>query len=140
MKTRKLFFIAGLLAALSFASADDNVPVGNLPAGMSQISLQVSDVKYPDEHFNPLRTPSKNPILPSLYFDEENPCIYILCDEIVEMISYEIIAETDGATVLSGQSASVSLLTVPLGELECGEYSIVLTVDDNTYEGAFCIE
>ena len=56
------------------------------------------------------------------------------------MISYEIIAETDGATVLSGQSASVSLLTVPLGELECGEYSIVLTVDDKTYEGAFCIE
>ena len=66
--------------------------------------------------------------------------VYILCDEIAEMISYEIIAETDGATVLSGQSASVSLLTVPLGELECGEYSIVLTVDDKTYEGAFCIE
>ncbi len=28
MKTRKLFFIAGLLAALSYALADDNVPVG----------------------------------------------------------------------------------------------------------------
>ena len=140
MKTRKLFFIAGLLAALSYALADDNVPVGNVPAGMPQISLQVADVKNPDEHSTPHRTPSKNPALPSLYFDEENPCIYILCDEIAEMISYEIIAETDGATVLSGQSASVSLLTVPLGELECGEYSIVLTVDDKTYEGAFCIE
>ena len=140
MKTRKLFFIAGLLAALSFASADDNVPVGNLPEGMPQISLQVADVKNPDEHYTPSRTPSKNPIQPSLYFDKENPCIYILCDEIVEMISYEIIAETDGTTVLSGQSAFVSLLTVPLGEVECGEYSIVLTVDDKTYEGAFCIE
>ena len=140
MKTRKLFFIAGLLAALSFASADDNVPVGNVPAGIPQISLQIVDNKNHREHIIPQRTPSKNPILPSLYFDEENPCIYILCDEIVEMISYEIIAETDGTTVLSGQSASVSLLTVPLGEVECGEYSIVLTVDDNTYEGAFCIE
>ena len=140
MKTRKLFFIAGLLAALSYASADDNVPVGNEPAGMPQISLQIVDDRNHREHTSPHRTPSKNPILPSLYFDEENPCIYILCDEIAEMISYEIIAETDGATVLSGQSASVSLLTVPLGELECGEYSRVLTVDDNTYEGAFCIE
>ena len=140
MKTRKLFFIAGLLAALSFASADDNVPVGNVPAGILQISLQIVSDKKQGEHTIPRRTPSKNPILPSLYFDEENPCIYILCDEIAEMISYEIIAETDGATVLSGQSASVSLLTVPLGEVECGEYSIVLTVDDNTYEGAFCIE
>ena len=140
MKSRKLFFIAGLLAALSYASADDNVPVGNEPAGMPQISLQIVDDRNHREHTSPHRTPSKNPILPSLYFDEENPCIYILCDEIAEMISYEIISETDGATVFSGQSASVSLLTVPLGELECGEYSIVLTVDDNTYEGAFCIE
>ena len=79
MKTRKLFFIAGLLAALSYASADDNVPVGNVPAGMPQISLQVADVKNPDEHSTPHRTPSKNPALPSLYFDEENPCIYIYC-------------------------------------------------------------
>ena len=78
MKTRKLFFIAGLLAALSYALADDNVPVGNVPAGMPQISLQVMDGTDDREHSSPLRTPSKNPIQPSLYFDEENPCIYMM--------------------------------------------------------------
>ena len=78
MKTRKLFFIAGLLAALSFASADDNVPVGNVPAGILQISLQIVSDKKQGEHTIPRRTPSKNPIQPSLYFDEENPCIYMM--------------------------------------------------------------
>ena len=78
MKTRKLFFIAGLLAALSYALADDNVPVGNVPAGIPQISLQVMVGTDGSEHSTPHRTPSKNPIQPSLYFDEENPCIYIM--------------------------------------------------------------
>ena len=71
MKTRKLFFIAGLLAALSYALADDNVPVGNVPAGIPQISLQVMVGTDGSEHSIPHRTPSKNPIQPSLYFDDE---------------------------------------------------------------------